>query len=193
MSELIEASDGFTFEVPKFGTKRLYAWRTAAGVPFGWICARYDINCEIPGDVLPEHRLLYDGIGAIEQRPGAVNFNLPLGCVELFCVPSSAGLGRLSPGSKANAYLQNAKDVESNSIPEPGEFVVFGSEANGDLWTYTPVDKCVFHMVFGCEPISRAGVLRQVKETPVLFRVKGGETFTAFVEFFAARHLAKLN
>jgi hypothetical protein len=192
MSELMEASDGFTFEVPSFGTKHLYAWRTAAGVPFGWICARHDINCEIPGEVLPEHRLLYDGIGVIEQRLGALNFDLPLGSVELFFVPKYAGLSRLGPGSKAYAYLESAMRLESTSIPGPGDFVVFGAEANGDLWVYTPVDKCVYQLIFGCEPINRAGMLRQVKETPVLYRVKGGETFTAFAEFFAARHLSKL-
>ncbi len=141
---------------------------------------------------LPEHRLLYNGIGTIEEPAGAVDFRLPMGSVELFYVPKYPGLSRLGPGSKAYAYLQNAMNLESTSIPGPGEFVVFGSEANGDLWVYTPVDKCVFQMVFGCEPISRAGVLRQVKETPVLFRVKGGETFSAFAEFFAARHLEKL-
>jgi hypothetical protein len=192
MSDLIDASEMFKFDVPKFGTKRIYVWRTKAGMPFGWIGEHRDIGREVPSAVLREHRLLYDGIGGIEERLGQVDFKFPLGCVELFVVPKYSGFSRLGPGSMAYAYLENAMRLEATSIPGPGEYVVFGTEANGDLWVYTPLDKCVYQMVLGCESMNRAGVLRQVKETPVLYRVKGGEHFTAFVEFFATRLLAKL-
>jgi hypothetical protein len=141
---------------------------------------------------LREHRLLYNGIGGIEERLGQVDFKFPLGCVELFFVPNHSGLSRLGPGSKAYAYLENAMRLEATSILGPGEFVVFGAEANGDFWVYTPVDKRVYLLVFGSEPMDRAGVLRRVKATPVLYCVKRGETFAAFVELFAARYLVNV-
>ena len=182
MTKLLDAAGAFRFNT-RHGTRHLLRWRAKRGGFFGWVCDRRKITWAAPKQVLREHRLVYETIGAIEERLGPPA-RLPLGSVQMFGVPRFAGLGE----DTGEQYLHQLQWVRSTSFPVPESFVEFGAEANGDTWVYTPKDRRVYQIVFGGGPIAATGLSR-VKATPLLYYVRRARTFNEFVEFFAERHL----
>ena len=192
MSSLIGMAESFRLDLND-EPRQLLIWHPNSGRPVGWICLPVD---PIPksAPVLNEHRLLCGSLGAIEELLGNVSipssgYGVP-GLPTLFWPTKRPGIGGPEEGGKVYWYIRSRR-LESESIPNPDSFVMFGGDGESDKWVYTLEDKQVYLLCFGGEPM-KPEWLQRVKATPLLYKVKGGETFTEFVEFFASCYLKTL-
>jgi len=164
---------------------RLYSWDTKDGNTAGWLCKIESGQSAIP--ILPEHELLINHIGGIQESYETDSENEKLTDNQNFLfIKSDCELS----AKEWNEYYLDSCEEEGLEPLDTDHFLAFALEANGNTTYYDLRTKQVFLFA----PDHCFDYVTEVENQPeyTFYRINGVDTFVDYVEKLAKQWLNEI-